>query len=510
MSGGDSFAGLTVPEGEPAGLNTAADNFTALSGTLSGVSADLRGMPGTVSTWSGPASVSFAGACMTNGTACHTAVEALRHAAQVAHRYSHELHAAQERVRQAIKDARDAQHRIDQAQTALTDARGRHAAATATAQSAAQDIMIAGAAGLPSPGSEHIRSQAESDRSAAAADEAAAARALQHARDDLERAKRRGHHAMDDARDAGRSAAAAFAGVAQMSPAYAALGGPAAGGGHAPGAGTWWDTTNEGNKWWDEDQFLASLLFFHPKNDAIGRYKWWGDQATSVGMDFGGDALIGRSAALRNAAIRDVQTLTLNYQRQFVAGRGGTVLVESLTATRGTSTVIDADLLAKSAKFGKAGKALPLVGGALAIGSAGYDQWREDSGNKNLTTTDRVGRAAGVGTYVGGASIAGAAIGTMIFPGVGTVAGLAIGATAGLVTGAIASSITPVKAAMADAGQWTANAAVDSYHWTGDRMEDVARLQEDVNRKVNEGVSTATDWVKDHTPHVDLPDLNPF
>jgi hypothetical protein len=100
---------------------------------------------------------------------------------------------------------------------------------------------------------------------------------------------------------------------------------------------------------------------------------------------------------------------------------------------------------------------------------------------------------------------------------VGTVAGLAIGAAGGLVVGAVASSITPLKDAAAAAGQWTANAAVDSYHWTGDRLADAERLREDVNRKVAEGVDTGVDWVKDHTPdihiptpHVDLPDLNPF
>jgi hypothetical protein len=169
------------------------------------------------------------------------------------------------------------------------------------------------------------------------------------------------------------------------------------------------------------------------------------------------------------------------------------VLVEALTLRQGTTTVIDADMLAKAGKFGQAGKALPIIGGAAAIASAGWDQWREDSKNPNLSTTDRVGRAAGVGTYVGGASIAGAAIGTALFPGVGTVAGLAIGAGAGLAAGAVASSITPVKEAMADAGQWTANAVVDA----------------------GKGIASGASWVKDHAPHIDLPDikvpdLNPF
>ena len=511
----DSYAGITVPEGEPSALEDAAGRFHAFAGTLTGVSSDLSGMPSVVGSWEGPASVSFASACLTNGGAASAATQALGHAAHASTQYAHLLRSAQQRARQAIADAKDAQHRIDQAEHALTAARVRGAAATATATAASHDIMLASSAGLPSTGSEAVRSQAETDRANAASDEAAAGRALQHARDDLRRAKRDGHQAMVDARDAAHGAAAAFAGAAQLSPAYAIAG--AAPSGDRKGAGSFWNTTNDGSKVWDEDQFLSQLLFFHPKNDAVGRYKWWGDRAADIGTEATKDGLLGYAGVLRNQAIRDMDSLVFRSGRTFVAGPGGTVLTQTLSVTRETHTVIDADLLAKSARFGKAGKALPVVGGVLAIGSAGYDQWREDSSDKSLTTTDRVGRSAGVGVYVGGASIAGAAIGTMIFPGVGTVAGLAIGAAGGLVVGAVASSITPLKDAAAAAGQWTANAAVDSYHWTGDRLADAERLREDVNRKVAEGIDTGVDWVKDHTPdihiptpHVDLPDLNPF
>jgi len=151
-------------------------------------------------------------------------------------------------------------------------------------------------------------------------------------------------------------------------------------------------------------------------------------------------------------------------------------------------------MLAQGSKLMKGGKVIPFVGGALAIGSAGWDQWREDSSNPNLTTTDRVGRSAGVGVYVGGASIAGAAIGTMIFPGVGTGAGLVIGAAGGLVVGAVAASITPAKEFMADVGSTVANGAVDGYNTVVDTAGDV-------KDKIGDGL----DSVKDH-----IPDLNPF
>lgn len=482
----ESFAGITVPEGQPSALLEAADSFGNVADALSGAAGEVRGMPSTMTAWSGPASVNFAGTCLTNGSACDTAVQSLGHAEHAARTYAAKLKSARERARHAIADARDAQHRIDQAERDIAAAVQRRTAAEGAAAAAARDVALAAGTGVPNPGAETARSQAESEAGAAADDEAAARRRLADAQHDLEAAQRRGHEAMDDARDAGRAAAGAFAAAAGVSPAYAAVGATpvaARGNGGAPG---FWDTKNEGWQWWDEDQFLSQLVFFHPKNDEVGRYKWWGDQIIGNGLSWGSGALISAGGRLRTAAISEMPLLTLRYGRQFVSGPGGTVLVESLTATRGTTTVIDAATLSKAAKFGKAGKALPIVGGAAAIASAGWDQWREDSSNPNLTTTDRVGRSAGVGVYVGGASIAGAAIGTALFPGVGTVAGLAIGAGFGLAAGAAASSIVPVKHAMAEAGQWTANAAVDTAH----------------------GIADGANWVKDHAPHVSLPHVS--
>ena len=92
---------------------------------------------------------------------------------------------------------------------------------------------------------------------------------------------------------------------------------------------------------------------------------------------------------------------------------------------------------------------------------------------------------------MGGAAAGGAAIGTMLFPGVGTLAGAGIGAAGGLVAGAVATSIEPAKEFAADAGEWTANAAVDTWNWGGDRLEDLGETVDDI------------------VPDVDLPDL-PF
>jgi hypothetical protein len=506
MSGGESFASITVPEGVPGALDDAAGEFGTIAGSLAGAAGELRGMPGTMSSWSGPASVSYAGACVTNSTACDAAVDVLGEAERAARVYAAKLKAAQERTRHAIEDARDAQRRIDKTEQEIAAAQRRRAAATSAAAFAARQSSIALAAGVPDPGAEAMRSQAESDALAAADDEARARRELEQARDDLERAQRRGHEAMDDARGAARDAAAAFGAAAGASPVYA-MAGPAAAPGSGGGSPSFWNTKNEGWQWWDEDQFLSQLVFFHPKQDEIGRYKWWGDQILNAGLDYASMAAVAYGGRLRDRAIQDVASYTARYMRTFVAGAGGTVLKETLVISRGTTTVIDAGLLAKAGTWSRAGKAIPYVGGAVAVGSAGWDQWREDAKNPNLTTTDRVGRAAGVGAYVGGAAVGGAMIGSMLFPGVGTVAGLAIGAGVGLVAGAVASSIEPLKDAAAAAGQWTANAAVDAWDWGGDRIADIGSA-----------IDAGKEWLSDNlpkpsltalpVPDVDLPDVD--
>jgi hypothetical protein len=150
-----------------------------------------------------------------------------------------------------------------------------------------------------------------------------------------------------------------------------------------------------------------------------------------------------------------------------------TVLPRALAVTQRTATVVDVDELAQAARLGRFAKAAPITGGVLAAASAGIDQWREDSGDPDLTTTDRVGRSVGVGAYVGGAAVAGAAIGTFICPVGGTAVGAAAGAVGGLVFGAAASSITPAKHAAAAVGQWTANRVEDVGHGVKSVLDDI-------------------------------------
>jgi hypothetical protein len=117
---------------------------------------------------------------------------------------------------------------------------------------------------------------------------------------------------------------------------------------------------------------------------------------------------------------------------------------------------------------------IPGVGGALVVGSAAWDQWREDAENPNLTTTDRVGRSVGVGAYVGTAAIIGGELGMMIpIPIGGPLAGAAVGALVGLGMGAAANAVTPVKHFFADAGQTVANGAVDTYNGIKDGVKSI-------------------------------------
>lgn len=119
----------------------------------------------------------------------------------------------------------------------------------------------------------------------------------------------------------------------------------------------------------------------------------------------------------------------------------------------------------KSEAWGKAGEfgegAGKLVGdAAVGVGGAiaGWDQWKEDSEDKDLSTGERVDRTATkaglvvAGQMAGGAfgeaagGAAGGIIGSVV-PGVGNVAGASVGATVGELAGAVAGGIAGDKVA---------------------------------------------------------------
>jgi len=306
----DAFAGIEVPQGDPGGLESAAGAFGTIAADLSGAAARLHGMPGELTSWSGPASVAYAGTCLTNGGACTSGVQAFSHAERAAHHYAGKLKDAQKRARQAIREARDAQHRIDQAQRDISDAQDRIAAAATAEAAMAKQAAVAHATGMPAHAFEAARSQAQSDGATAAGDLARAQRALHAAQDDLRRAQKRGHDASDDARDAATAAASAFATATSHSPAFAAFGGPAQGAGPAGGA--------PAEAAWDWGAFGRYVDPFAAGNDGVTHVKWFGDQALAVAGNHTGNLLVNSSRSLSAAACSEIETYELALSRRFV------------------------------------------------------------------------------------------------------------------------------------------------------------------------------------------------
>jgi hypothetical protein len=219
----ESYAGITVPEGEPGTVRDAARTFTGVAGGLHGASADLRSVPGLVSDWKGPASAAFGGTVITNGSAVDGGAGAMATCAQAASTYAEELEQAQRDARKAIADARDAQGRIDDANADIEAALGAQTQASNDIASA--ESRINSSIGVPDVGAVADRDAANTALANAQSAESAARRRLQQAQDDLADAKQRGHQAEQDAKRAARTAAGAFEGVAGHTPAAAMFGG---------------------------------------------------------------------------------------------------------------------------------------------------------------------------------------------------------------------------------------------------------------------------------------------
>lgn len=222
---GESFAGITVPEGEPGAVRQAAGTFTGAAGGLQEVTTGLQAIPEALSDWRGPASASFRGATITNGAALGAGVEAMRDAARAANDYADALEEAQREARAAIEAGRDAQRRIDQAESDIAAAQSAQIEASERLDRAYQQAALAGAHGAPDTGAMAAATAASDDISAAEAQETRARGELERAQDDLLQAQRRGEDAEDAARLAARRAGSVFSGLSGATPAAAVLGG---------------------------------------------------------------------------------------------------------------------------------------------------------------------------------------------------------------------------------------------------------------------------------------------
>jgi uncharacterized protein YukE len=221
----DSFAGITVPEGNPDTIRDAAQTFKGVAGGLHGTGADLRSVPGLVADWKGPASAAFGTTVVTNGSCVDDGAAAMSTCAQAASTYADDLDHAQREARRAIHDARDAQRRIDAANADIEDAINAQISARSRIDAADQQIAASSVAGVPDAGALADRDAASGTLTSAQGAESDARRRLHQAQDDLEDAKKRGHNAMEDAKRAAHGAAGAFEAVAGHTPAAAVFGG---------------------------------------------------------------------------------------------------------------------------------------------------------------------------------------------------------------------------------------------------------------------------------------------
>jgi hypothetical protein len=236
---GDSYAGITVPEGSAGGVESLGTTFDGMAGTLSGAAARLRGMPGGLTGWTGPASVNFAGTAFEHADIADRAAQAFTEAGQAARTYARELREAKRLTREAITEARDANRRIKEAERELADAKDRLAAAEQRAAAAAWDLTVASVSLEPvsTAGAEAELRAANIAADQARDDITRAETKLEHAQDDLREAKRKGTKAATEASDAAARLQMAYTHVSMMAPAVRMLAPPASatpGGGSRP------------------------------------------------------------------------------------------------------------------------------------------------------------------------------------------------------------------------------------------------------------------------------------
>jgi len=227
LTASESFAGITVPQGEPDALHGAAARFRGLSGALEGVKGQLGSLPGDLTSWQGMASLLFVTSLQTTASAADAGVQALGSAAGVASRLAHDLEQAQRSARLAIEEARTATTRINTAQAHLADATRRGQAAAVRGATAAATLTATSLTGAPSPAAAADAARAQQDLAQAQGDGARAQGDLSAAEGDLHRAQAQGKRAELAAHQATTAAAHAFWAIAGASPTPVAAGPPA-------------------------------------------------------------------------------------------------------------------------------------------------------------------------------------------------------------------------------------------------------------------------------------------
>ena len=456
----ESFAGITVPEGEAGELRSAAKALSGLSHDLELAARALDNQPTMLGGWVGPASVAYAGACLVSSGGVRAGASAARAGAGALRRFGEGLQFAQRDARHAIAQARDAQHRIDRAAHAIADARARAAAAAARDSAAASKIALTSVVGVPPPDAVAEQARARSDAAAAELDGAGAQRELEEARADLARAKAAGRRATEHAHAVARAAAAAFDAASGGGPAAGANGGPPSG-------------VRDGG--WVA---LARAL---------------GSPLTGAGL-----ALItGAVEQNLNLAANDLRKLFMFQGGEMMSGGSRLVNGRRTWVTRYVGSVTEEayDRAMKVAdRLEKVGRRVKFAGGLLGVVTGAADQYSDDSGRKDLSTTDKVGRVAAIGAYKGAVSYGGglvgagagaaygAAIGSAV-PVAGTAVGAAVGAVIGGVIGSGAGEFIAdkTKGIPLAVGARAANIAVDSAKAAEDVVKGAGKVLDSIN-----------------------------
>lgn len=439
----ESFAGITVPEGEAGELRSAAKALSGLSHDLESAARALDGQPTMLGGWFGPASVAYAGACLVSSGGVRAGATAAHAGAAALRRFGEGLQDAQRDARHAIAQARAAQHRIDRAQHAIADARARVAAAAARDSAAASKIALTSVVGVPPPDAVAEQARARSDVAAAELDGAGAQRELEEARADLARAKAAGHRAMEHAQAVARAAAAAFDAASGGGPAAGANGGPPSG-------------VRDGG-WVDFARLLGRQL-----------------TGAELGIITGGleqDLKLGAYGVRKLVTFAGDEMLSVGWR--YTADGGRTWVAR---AVHGVTKEAYDQAIEVAAGLEKVGKGAKIAGGLLGVVTGAADQYGEDAGRKDLSATDKVGRVVAGGAYKGAGSFVGGAVGAQVgaaygaaigiavpVPVVGTVAGAAVGAVIGGVIGSgVGESVADMtKGPVVNMGGKAANVAVD-------------------------------------------------
>jgi hypothetical protein len=174
----ESFAGITVPDGEPGGLRDAGEEMTRAGATLEGVAQGLGALPSSLTAWQGGGSLEYGNACATSQQAVAAGASAAAEAGHLLSRYASELDEAQEAARRAIRRAKDATKRKEAAEQRIEAAQRARAMAAAQAVSASTELAAGAVLGAPSPGAEADLRAAQDAEAAAAEEEARARREL--------------------------------------------------------------------------------------------------------------------------------------------------------------------------------------------------------------------------------------------------------------------------------------------------------------------------------------------